>query len=48
MGAAEIQAVSATRASVDALAGAHRAAGPKVVRPVGARRRARGWRVGAG
>jgi len=37
-----------TRTRVDALAGAHRAAGPQLVCPVAARRATGGWSVGAG
>ncbi len=48
MGATEVQAAATSRARVDAPAGAHRAAGPKVVRPVATRRPTRGWIVGAG
>ena len=48
VGATEIQTVSTSRASVDALAGAHRATGPEAVCPVAARRETGGWIVGAG
>ncbi len=48
MGAMEIQAAATLRACVDALAGWHRATGSELVRPVAARRAARGWIVGAG
>ena len=48
MGATEVQAVSSSRARVDALAGTHRATGPQAVRPVATRRETGGWIVGAG
>src|SRR5262249_12629526 len=44
----EVQAVQAPRTRVDALAGAHRAAGPQVVCPVGAWRETGGRGVRAG
>ncbi len=47
VGATEIQTISASRASVHALAGAHRATGPAALCPVATRREAGGWIVGA-
>src|SRR5712691_2962132 len=47
VGATEIQTISASRACVHTLAGAHRATGPEAFCPVAARRQTGGWTVGA-